>query len=127
MSEKWFTIEKEINKQRIITPEEGYSYYIVSSLAYNAMNNTVLAEWLSKFKYMQLEIGSVVTDYEPHIEPQSYQPNEDGTVDNVMSLFPNMTLQTDNSNVQIEAQYSRDINKAFQELTEAIISLGGNI
>lgn len=127
LSEKWFTIEKEINRQRIITPEEGYSYYIVSSLSYNAMTNTVLAEWLSKFKYMQLEIGSVATDYEPHIEPQSYQPNEDGTVDNVMSLFPNMTLQTDNSNVQIEAQYSRDINKAFQELTEAIISLGGNI
>lgn len=75
----------------------------------------------------QLEIGTVATDYEPYIFPTEYTPNADGTVNGVTSLYPNTTLTTDTEGVIIDCEYNRDINKAFAELQQAIISLGGNI
>lgn len=65
--------------------------------------------------------------YEPYIAPTEYIPTADGTVDGVMSIAPNTTLTTDNDDVIIDVEYNRDINKAFAELQEAIISLGGNV
>lgn len=80
-----------------------------------------------QYKDIQVEYGKVATAYEPYIDPTIYTPNADGTVEGVTSLYPNMTLTTDTSGVVIDAEYNRDINKAFQELTQAIISLGGNV
>jgi hypothetical protein len=37
------------------------------------------------------------------------------------------TITTDNEAVALYAEYHRDINKAFEELRQAIISLGGNV
>ena len=62
--------------------------------------------------------------YEPFIEPTTYTPNADGTVEGVTSLYPSMTLMTD-SGVIIDAEYNRDINKAFAELQNAVINMGG--
>lgn len=58
---------------------------------------------------------------------REYIASEDGTVEGVTSLAPSMTLVTDTDNVVIECEYNRDINKAFEEMYNAIISLGGNI
>ncbi|MBR0443733.1 MAG: hypothetical protein IIX15_05270 [Clostridia bacterium] len=76
---------------------------------------------------LQLELGTTATAYEPYIEPTEYTPNADGTVDGVTSLYPTTTLMTDTEGAVIDVEYNRDINKAFDELKQAIISLGGNV
>ena len=75
----------------------------------------------------QLEIGTTASEYEPFIKPVDYKPRPDGVVNGVTSLYPNTTLTTDTNGVLIECEYNRDINKAFAELQQAIISLGGNV
>ena len=40
-----------------------------------------------------------------------YTPNADGTVEGVMSLYPNITLLTDTEGVIIDCEYNKDINK----------------
>lgn len=76
--------------------------------------------------FPQIELGTVVTPYEPY-RGQTYTPSADGTVSGVKSLYPTITLTTNNSGAIINAEYNRDINKAFAELQQAIISLGGNV
>lgn len=90
---------------------------------------------------IQVEEGSVATDYVSHISDisrvrvsvssdegvDSYQPNDDGTVDSITSKSPKMTLSTDTEGAIIDCTYNRDINKAFEEIYNAIISLGGNV
>ena len=96
-----------------------------------------------KFKNIQLEQGSAATSYSPYIadfstvgitrygdtaadEPQTYSPTSDGEVSAVTSLYPVTTLISDTDGLIIEAEYNRDINKAFAELQQAILSMGGN-
>lgn len=79
------------------------------------------------YSNVQLEFGTVSTDYEPYITPIEYTPTADGTVEGVTSLYPNTTLITDTDGVLIDCEYNRNINKAFAELQQAIISLGGNV
>lgn len=90
----------------------------------------------------QIEKGSVATSYTPYISlttvsvtrygtvetdsPQTYIPSADGTVSGVKSLYPTTTIITNTAGVTIEAEYNRDINKAFAELQQAILSMGGN-
>lgn len=76
---------------------------------------------------MQLELGDTVTDYEPLAASCSYTPNADGTVDNVLSVCPTTALMLDTDKATIDCEYNRDINKAFAELQQAIISTGGNV
>ncbi len=76
---------------------------------------------------MQLELGDTVTDYEPFAASCSYTPNADGTVENVLSVCPTTALMLDTDKATIDCEYNRDINKAFAELQQAIISTGGNV
>lgn len=76
---------------------------------------------------LQIELGTTATEYEPYKTPTEYTPAADGTVSGVKSLYPTTTLITDTVGTIIEAEYSKDINKAFAELHQAIISLGGNV
>lgn len=76
---------------------------------------------------IQIELGTTATEYEPYKMPTEYTPAVDGTVSGVKSLYPTTTLMTDTEGAIIEAEYNRDINKAFAELQQAIISLGGNV
>ncbi len=91
----------------------------------------------------QIEIGSTATPYTPYISlttvnvtrygtvetdsPQTYTPTADGTVSGVKSLYPITTLMTDTAGVIINAEYNKDLNKAFAELQQAILSMGGNV
>ena len=75
--------------------------------------------WL---KDIQIEINPSSTDYEPYIEPIEY-----GQGEVIKSIYPSTTLTTDTPGAIIEVDYNRDINKAFAELQQAIISLGGNV
>ena len=78
------------------------------------------------FKPMIYLSGVTNYDYEFY-NRADYNPNTDGTVNGVTSLYPNTTLMSDTDGVLIDCEYNRDINKAFAELQQAIISLGGNV
>lgn len=80
-----------------------------------------------QYKDIQVELGSEATEHEPYIEPTEYAVNADGTVDGVTSLSPTTCLLTDTEGAFVDCTYNRDINKAFAELYNAIISLGGNV
>lgn len=74
----------------------------------------------------QFERGTVGTEYEPYTV-ETTTANANGTIDGITSISPNMTLATDNNGVVLDMEYNRDINKAFDDITKAIISLGGNV
>lgn len=78
------------------------------------------------YKYM-LNLGKTALPHELYTAPTEYPINEDGTVEGVNSLYPTTTLLSDTTGVRIEAEYNKDLNKAFAELQNAIISLGANI
>ncbi len=100
---------------------EGYSHYAVF---FNPKDDTV---YENRRLYPQLEEGSTATSWESPKEYKTYIPNQDGSVEGITSLSPNMTLMTDTEGVTIETEYNKDTNKVIEELTNAIISLGGNI
>ena len=79
-----------------------------------------------KIENIQIELGTEATDYESFSKTE-YTPAADGTVEGVKSLYPTTTLIPDTKGLILEADYNRDINKAFAELQQAIISLGGNV
>lgn len=86
---------------------------------------------------IQIEKGEVATVYEPYNIPDVtvnrvgentvtyYIPNADGSVDGVTSLYPVTTLTTDTEGVLIDVEYNRDINKAFDELQQAVKEIVG--
>ena len=65
--------------------------------------------------------------YAPYIEPIEYPVSVDGTVEGVTPIYPTTTLMADTEGAVIDCTYNRDINKAFEELYNAIISTGGNV
>ena len=86
---------------------------------------------------IQLEAGETATEYESWLDPStvtlfasgesgeevSYTPKSDGTVDGVKSIYPVMNLRTDTEGAIIEAEYNRDLNKAFQALLDRVVAL----
>ena len=76
---------------------------------------------------LQLELGNIASEYEPYIEPVTSNADSEGNITGLVSVSPNMTLTSDTENVIIECEYNRDLMKVIEELTQAIISLGGNI
>ena len=78
------------------------------------------------FKPM-IEAGTGDKVYEPYIEPIEYPVSADGTVEGVTPIYPTTTLMTDTAGAVIDCTYNRDINKAFEALYNAIISMGGNV
>ncbi len=69
---------------------------------------------------IQLEEGNEATGYEPY-DGVGYTPDTDGTVQGVTSLSPQMTLITDNDNVNIDVEYNRDLNKVIEELEKSLL------
>lgn len=79
------------------------------------------------FKHPQITLSYDRLPYEPYIEPTTYPVEADGTVKGIKSLYPITTIMTDTKGAVVEVEYNRDLNKAFAELYQAIISLGGNV
>lgn len=113
-----------------VLSKDKYTHISVSSHAnkvferlvgdYGSVNNST---WL---KNIQIENNASETNYMPY-EKEEYLVNADGTVEGVNSIYPTTTLTTDNNNAIVSAEYNKDLNKAFAELYNAIISLGGNV
>jgi hypothetical protein len=75
---------------------------------------------------IQIEEGTVATEYEPYAVHETVITTiAEGAELN--SVAPNMTIATDTQGVIIDAEYNKDTNKVIEKLTQAIISLGGNI
>jgi hypothetical protein len=64
-------------------------------------------------------------------------PSQDGTLE-ITSVYPSMSIRAMDTGAVVDVTYNRDINKAFaesqnriaeleQKLTNAVISLGGNV
>lgn len=75
---------------------------------------------------IMVQAGSNTDGYEPYTEPVSYPVADDGSC-SVASIHPAMTMTTDTAGAVMDCEYNRDINKAIEQLTQAIISMGGNI
>lgn len=71
--------------------------------------------------------STALTEYAKGVATIAHSVNLDSTVSGVTSLYPYTTLMTDTPGALIECEYNRDINKAFEEITQAIISMGGNV
>ena len=116
---KWLahqTSPELCNQQQTVVSTDGYVCLVVSvARALDCYGNSI-----------QIELGTTATEYEPYKMPTEYTPAVDGTVSGVKSLYPTTTLMTDTEGAIIEAEYNRDINKAFAELQQAILSMGGN-
>lgn len=97
---------------------KGIQLYIVVSKNAGTLNNVVV--------YPQVEVGSKATEWESYKEPTIHTPNTDGTLE-IPSISPTMTLATDKQGVNIECEYYLDGQAVIDELTDAIISLGGTI
>ena len=120
----YLTTTQVESNPKTFTAAEGHHYLITRGASYNITQSEI-----DKFKEFQLERGDTKTEYEEYISPITYTPNADGTVPGITSIYPSMTIYTEpiNSGAIVECQYNRDINKAFDELKQAIISLGGNV
>ena len=77
------------------------------------------------FKPM-IELGTGDKVYEPFIPPVLYTLDSNGEMI-VKSIYPVTTLISNTEGVIIDCAYNRDLNKAFAELCNAIISTGGNV
>lgn len=96
------------------------TYYI------NVDDNVEYNNYKATLTNIQLEKGSVATEYEPYAVHESVITTiAEGAELN--SVAPNMTITTDTQGVIIDAEYNKDTNKVIEKLTQAIISLGGNI
>lgn len=100
---------------------------MLSALVYWYADNTVGTYQIATISDIQIEQGTSATEYEPYKEPIEAIADAEGNVKGLMSLAPNMTLTTDNDGAVIECNYTKDTNKVIEQLTNAIISLGGNI
>ena len=129
---------------RIISMDATKTYRVYAMVANGATVNNAI------FK-PQLEYGITATAYTSYIpdlsvltiyvrhtvtdtDAQAYTPAADGTVSDITSMAPDMTITASMPGVIVDATYNQDIIKAFaqlrQEITslqQAIISMGGNV
>lgn len=127
-----YTAEEESVSVNGAYVQQGERAKVSAHIPVGATNIRVLFQKNSQsgsmtWEKIQAEVGDTATDYEPYIEPVEYSVSEDGTTDGVTSFYPVTTLMTDTEGAVIDCTYNKDINKAFEELYRAIISLGGNV
>ena len=61
-------------------------------------------------KNVQIEYGSTATEYESY-KCQTVNADSDGNVENIISVYPNMTLLTDTEGITINCTYNADTKK----------------
>lgn len=72
----------------------------------------------------QLTVSPTVQEYKKYIGDK-FTPNEDGTVDNVTSIYPITNLCTELNGVVIDCDYYKDIDKAYLKLQQTLALSGG--
>ena len=107
------------NKKSIVIDTSTYPdyEYITIEIKRNA-NNTPMSGTI----YLQLEIGTTATDYEEYKELRHIYIHGSGEA--VVEMSEPFTLMGEGL---ITIKYNRDTNAVIKQLTQAIISLGGNV
>ena len=109
----------------IYTINDNVSYIGFGAATYqeDGMDNNAYNVWLSNQVV-------VLDDFDKHgivVDTTIFEVDENGIAENIPCLFPQTILYASSPYVSVCAEYNRDINKAFEELYNAIISLGGNL
>ena len=73
---------------------------------------------------IQVRCSDAAAGYEKYAAPTELTPGTDG---NVVAARENVCTFAVKTPGTLSTRYNRDINKAFDELKQAIISLGGNV
>jgi hypothetical protein len=107
-------------KSYTFTAEKGWKWKVYDGLAANPLSYT--KKMMEQF-YIQLEVGTTPTEYEPYIEPTVYDVPTDGTVEGVKSLYPSTTLYTDTQGAVIDCTYYQDGKKVKENLTNKVSSI----
>ena len=124
LSSKLYLGKKEISSQ-----DSGLGYKVSENVFYNPSNritslNFSKGDVVDKTFYPMVVVGDILElEYEPYNGETYTDINEDGTVDNVTSLYPTTTLICDTAGVTIDVEYNKDANKVIEELI-ALISVG---
>ena len=88
----------------------------IKDLWFYAMAGVVFNNYIIK---IQLEPGKEATDFET-CNGAEYTPAADGTVPDLTSLSPNMTILTDTNGAIVECEYNVDTNKALEKAGGAV-------
>ena len=119
---KKLTLTGVIPKQ----PDEDHKYLCL--MLYNHTSGVLESgvTYTATYANVQVEFNPIATEYEPYTEHQTVTTTiaEGAALD---SVTPNMTILSDTEGVTLECSYNKDTNKVIEKLTQAIISLGGNI
>ena len=130
--------QKTVHKNGLtFVAEEGYKY----GFCYYGEDAN-----FSQYYNLMLEEGTAISEYHAMVDAEdvlnttvslygaeAYEPmpNNDGTISFPESVvgFPNPWLNVilDRDGVVAVCEYNQDISKAFEEMRQAIISLGGNV
>lgn len=95
---------------------DGFQLFLYS----NHSENVLLTDCI--FSDIMVEVGTEATGYDAYA-PEAYKPNADGTVENVYSLSPTMSLFTDTNGITIDLEYSRDNNAVIGDISSALDTL----
>ena len=87
------------------TTESVYSFTSTANKSISNITSTYYDVDTINIAYIQIEEGTIATEYEPYKECAEYTPTADGTVSGVTSLYPNTTLMTDTDGVIIDCEY----------------------
>ncbi len=75
----------------------------------------------------QVEYGPTITEYEQPRTSTEHTADAEGTVEGVKSISPIMNLSTDTAGVEVKAECFLDPVAVREELTNTILTLGGEI
>ena len=75
--------------------------------------------------YPMVEAGEVKTSFKKFEQRATYTPGVDGSVPGIVPASSTMTLLTDTEGVTIACEYNRDTAKVVDNLTKAVVALGG--
>ena len=111
----------------VVPAQPDASHDTLCLMLYSNGNGTTTGgvKYTVTYANIQIEVNDIATPSEPYIEGD-YIITKQGDIE-LSSIAPNMTIFTDNANVTLDVTYNKDANKVIEKLTEAIISLGGNI
>ncbi len=75
--------------------------------------------------YIQVELGTTATAYEPYKESQTVTATVSGIVEGIKSVSPNMTLIANSNGVVINTQYYKDPDIVISQLQQTVALSGG--
>ncbi len=75
----------------------------------------------------QLEQGNSITEYQPYYAVQVASPDSNGNISGFTSKGAGTIIRSDDSSLNITCRYNRDTMKAYNQLVDAIIALGGSV